>query len=229
MQRTNLVRLATVVALASLLLMSSANAAIFGEVSLSAGGTFPQGTFTKYADPGFLINFRATIHIPNAEFLSFWFDLGGANFGSEELFTTGFIPGGPTFEVTQTTNEYMIASHIGLQLGNTTKRAFFRPRAGWGIGLYGFNTKVTWTTDLIDTTVTLDEKSTDSQTKFGWRGTIGADLFISSQVGIAADFVYDQVFGLNQTNSPVDISDEKLTSRFHGFSIGIVYMFLSNE
>lgn len=228
MKRANLVRLATAAALAGLLLMSSANAAVFGEVSLSAGGTFPQGTFAKYADPGFLINFRATIHIPKAEFLSFWLDFGGAKFSSEELFTTGFIPGGPTFDVTQTTSESMVAGHIGLQLGNTTKRAFFRPRAAWGIGLYGFSTDVTWTIEA-DTTIPLDTENTDSQTKFGWRGTIGADLFISSQIGITADFVYDQVFGLNQTNSPQTVRDEKITSRFHGFSIGIVYMFLSSD
>ena len=56
---------------------------------------------------------------------------------------------------------------------------------------------------------------------------IGADFFVTTKIGISADFIYDHVLGLNQTETPLPEDQANLTSRFHGFSVGVVYMFSS--
>ena len=216
----------------ALLPSSNIQAGVFGEVALSIGGTFPQGTFTRYADEGLLINLRATIHAPVVEFISFWGDFSGVPFSSESFDTQSFtyIDGGPTIvrSVRQDITETMIAGHLGLQLSNPTRRAFIRPRAALGIGLYNFSHVTTWTESIDDTTeVVLADETLDSQTSFGWRGLVGIDFFVTTELGCTVDFVYDHVFALNQTDGPD--ADAKLTSRFHGFTIGIVYMFQSDS
>lgn len=200
----------------------AANSGVFGEVALSLGGTYPQTTFTRYADAGLLINGRATIHIPNAEMLAGWFDLSYVSFRRDEHETEFTFAGQVPATVTQTTSESLFSSHIGLQLASMTKRAFFRPRAALGIGIYGFRNDTKWEWDLPDTTLKLAEETLDSQTKFGWRFTIGADLFLSTEWGLTADFVYDHVLGLKQRDGD---KEAELTTRFHGFTVGAVYMF----
>lgn len=205
-----------------------ASAGVFGEAAISIGGTYPQGTFIRYADPGFMVNARGTIHIPQMEFVVGWVGFSYVSFSKETVDTyyEGVtIIGGPTIlhPVRQTTSESMVAGHIGLQLASPTQNAFFRPRAALGIGPYGFRNVITWTEEVGDSTVTLADESLDSQTSFGWRGLLGADFFVSSQLGITVDLVYDHVFELNQIDGPQ--ADADLTSRFNGFTIGIVYMF----
>ncbi len=216
----------TVLTVASVLgPFDAAQAVTFGEVALAGGGTFPQGSFTRYADPGFLVNVRATLHIPKVEVFAFWIDLGGASFSDEHHNTTADIAGGPSIPVIQTYSEGLFNGHIGLQLANMTRRAFFRPRAALGVGFYHFSSTMSWDMETVDTTINLATETVDSQTRLGWRVLTGADFFISTRLGFTADFVYDHVFDLNQTETPLPNDNVDLTSRFHGFTVGLVYMF----
>jgi len=204
------------------------HAGIFGEIALSAGGTYPQGTFVRYADPGFMGNLRVTTHAPVLDFFVFWIDISFVEFSREHIETVALteIQGGPSIirPIDQVTTENMIAGHIGLQLSNPTRKGFFRPRAAMGIGLYHFRNATTWTEEINDSTsIVLADEVHDSQTSFGWRGLLGADFFIKPNWGITADFVYDHVFKLTRTAGPDYEAD--LTSRFHGFSVGVIYMF----
>ncbi len=204
---------------------TTAAAGVFGEIAASVGGTYPQGSFVRYADPGLLLNLRATAHIPKVEVFVGWADFSFVDFTSEELETRGFIPtegGTIEFPVTQSYSERMLAAHIGLQLATATQRAFFRPRAAIGIGIYNFSTDMSWDAELEDTTVQLAHEDLDSQTKFGWRGLVGVDFFITTQIGVTADFIYDHVLRLERVDGQ-QVAER--TSRFHGFTVGLVYMF----
>jgi hypothetical protein len=95
-----------------LILIAGSNlslAGAFGEVAISAGGIFPQGSFTRYADPGGMLNIRGTVHIPNMEMFVGWADFGFAQFARDEFETykKTEIMGGPTFyeTITQVTSE----------------------------------------------------------------------------------------------------------------------------
>lgn len=108
-----------------LLAPSLLQAASFGEVALSVGGIYPQGSFARYADPGFTITARATVHVPKVEFLVGWIGFSFAEFKSETVETRRIlyeIENGPTVyrDVDQTTDENMVAGHIGLQLSTDT-------------------------------------------------------------------------------------------------------------
>ena len=211
------------IAVASLTAIAgAANAAVFGEVAIALGGTYPQTTFTRYADAGLLINGRATIHIPNAEMFAGWIDIGFVEFRNDEHETEFTFAGQVPMTVTQTTSESLFSSHIGLQLASMTKRAFLRPRAALGVGIYGFRNTTKWEWNLPDTSLTLAEETLDSQTKFGWRFTAGADFFFTTQIGMTADFVYDHVLGVRQIDGD---TEAELTARFQGFTVGAVYMF----
>ncbi|MCP4567329.1 MAG: hypothetical protein GY841_07105, partial [FCB group bacterium] len=99
-----------IVAIFLLLTPCISNAGVFGEVALSAGGNFPQGSFTRYADPGFMLFGRGTLHIPNVEMFVVWADFGFAHFKSETVETKRIlyeIIDGPTVyrAVDQTTSE----------------------------------------------------------------------------------------------------------------------------
>lgn len=206
----------------------SIRAGVFGEVAASVGGIYPQGSFTRYADPGFMGNARATIHIPSVEFMVGWFDFAFTQFSSETVETSRVLydfDNGVTIRrpVDQTTKETMFALHLGGQISSASRRAFIRPRAGLGIGLYHFRNTISWTEQDADTTVTLASESLDRQTSFGWRALLGVDLFFTDQWGGTVDFIYDHVFELNQQDGPSANAD--LTSRFQGFSVGVIYMF----
>ena len=203
-------------------------AGAFGEIAISAGATYPQGTFTRYADPGFMGNVRTTIHVPPLEFFAFWGELSYVSFSRETIQTQSVteIQGGPTIirPVDQQTTERMFAGHIGLQIANPTRKGFFRPRAALGIGYYRFHSSISWTEQIDDTiSITLARELLHEQKTFGWRGRVGADFFVAPQIGFTADFIYDHVFELNQNEGP-DLNAD-LTSRFHGFTVGIVFMF----
>ncbi len=217
---------ATVLAV-GICLVSSVSAGVFGEVAVAAGGTWPQGDFTRYADVGFQLSGRATIHIPHVELFSGWVGFSFSQFSRDTRSTTAYIPGGPSVPVDQTTSESAVSGFIGIQVSTITQRAVFRPRAAIGLGVYGFTTTTAWTFDTQDTTIELDSQRDDSQTCLGWHGMIGSDFFVTTNVGISADFIYDHVLGLNQTETPLPKDQADLTSRFLGFSVGVVYMFSS--
>ncbi len=212
-------------------------AGIFGEAAFAVGGTFPQGSFTRYADPGGMLNLRATLHIPKVEMFVLWANFSYVIFSSETIETEHYTHhqvGNNTWTevrpVDQVTEETMHSGHIGLQLGSMTRRAFFRPRAALGIGFYSFSHEIVWTEEDGDSTIVVASESLDSQFSFGWRVLLGVDFFITSQWGVTADFVYDHVFQLNQTDGFAETAtkvdtESDLTSRFHGFTVGVVYMF----
>ncbi len=212
-------------------------AGIFGEAAIAVGGSFPQGSFTRYADPGGMINFRATMHIPKVEMFVLWADFCYVSFSSETIDTyhytyhqVGNVTWTESSPVDQVTEEVLHSGHIGLQLGSMTRRAFFRPRVALGIGFYSFSHTIEWKEEDGDSTIVVASESLDSQFSFGWRVLLGVDFFITSQWGVTADFVYDHVFQLNQTDGVAETAtkvDTKsdLTSRFHGFTVGVVYMF----
>lgn len=224
---SQVVRITGLVIILGVCLVSTATAGMFGEAALAIGGTWPQGEFTRYADAGFIVSGRVTGHIPHFELVSGWVGFSFAQFSEDTRNTTAYIPGGPSVPVDQTTSESAISGFIGIQLSSMTRRAFFRPRAAVGLGIYGFTTTTTWTFETQDTTIELDSRRDDSQTCLGWRGMIGADFFVTTTIGISADFIYDHVLGLNQTETPLQEDQANLTSRFHGFSVGVVYMFSS--
>jgi hypothetical protein len=218
-------RLISTVLVISLVLPAQLSASIFGEVAVALGGTYPQGSFVRYADPGFLINGRATIHVPHVEMFVGWVNVGYVSFANEDLETQGTVQGPSgtvTFPIIQKYSEDLLSLHLGVQLATTTKRAFLRPRAGIGVGVYGFNTDMTWEAVNADTTIEIAREELDSQTKFGWRGMIGIDIFVKSSFGVTSDFVYDHVFNLERVDGQA-VADR--SSRFHGFTVGIVYMF----
>ncbi|MEE9443721.1 MAG: hypothetical protein V3V99_13740 [candidate division Zixibacteria bacterium] len=213
-----------------LILIAGSNlslAGAFGEIAISAGGIFPQGSFARYADPGGMLTIRGTVHIPNMEMFVAWADFGFAQFARDEFDTykKTEIPGLPPFyePITQVTKEDMITGHIGLQLASMTKRALFRPRAALGIGFYLFSHEIEWKEDVGDSMVVIASKSLDSKNCWGWRATVGLDMFFSPQWGGSFEMVYDHVFNLRQNESINETTNR--TSRFNGFTIGLIYMF----
>ncbi|MFH1755987.1 MAG: hypothetical protein ABIA59_09815 [Candidatus Latescibacterota bacterium] len=202
-----------------------AGAGVFGELHLGLGGTFPQGTYARYVDPGFVVDLRGTIHIPNAEFLAAWVDFNYIIFAQESIESEGKVTVGPIttyFPVMEKYSEELYTGHVGIQLASTTQRAAFRPRAGIGIGLYNFQTDLTWEAEFPDTTVKIANLDLDSQTCFGWRAIMGADFFFTPQFGASIDFLYDHVFNVERVEGTEEV---ERTSRFLGFTAGFVYMF----
>jgi hypothetical protein len=228
MRTVRYVWLSAVTAALCIGLSQPVSANTFGEVAGSIGGIYPQGSFTHYADPGFTVNGRITIHLPVLKFMVGWMDLSYVQFSSDKVetrrqlydFDNGITIWRP---VEQTTEETMIAGHLGLQLASTTRRAFFRPRAALGLGIYGFENSISWKEKDGDSDVTLATETLDEQTRLGWRALLGVDFFVTAQWGATVDFIYDHVFGLNQQDGPSAAAD--LTSRFQGFSLGVIYMF----
>lgn len=228
-----------------LILIAGSNlslAGAFGEVALSVGGIFPQGSFTRYADPGGMLNLRGTVHIPDMEMIVAWADFGFAQFSRDEFETYKKVEilGGPDpfyVPITQITSEDMFTGHIGLQLASMTRRAMLRPRAALGIGFYVFSHDIEWKEDIGDTTVVIASETLDSKTCWGWRATVGLDMFFSPQWGASFEMVYDHVFDLRQNEGIDETSDSRSrytdvqdrTSRFNGFTIGVIYMFGGNK
>jgi hypothetical protein len=208
-----------------MIIASSALAGVFGELHIGLGGTFPQGTFARYADPGFIVDLRATVHIPKAEFIVAWMDFNYILFARENIETQGEMTVGPVttyFPVMEKYSEDLYTAHVGLQLASNTQRGAIRPRAGIGIGVYNFVTDLTWEAELADTTLEVAKLDLDDQFRLGWRGIIGIDFFFTPQFGASADFIYDHVFNVERVEGTEVLNR---TSRFHGFTAGFVYMF----
>lgn len=207
---------------------ATSSAGVFGDVSVAFGGTYPQGDFTTYADPGFTIDLRGTMRFSESAAVALW---GGLSFVlfDHDVQTTHrrielendvviFNP------VEQTTDQMLIAGHAGLRLAAPTQGGFFRPRAAVGVGVYHFRHDITWEEHVDGESYQLAYDNLDNQTKFGWRGRIGADFFILSEVGITADFVYDYVFNLEQEEGP-SLPTREVDADFNGFSVGLIWLF----
>jgi hypothetical protein len=196
----------------------------FGELTIGVGPIFPQTTAAKYSDVGGSLYIRATPHLTAARAISFWGDLGGSIFSDESRKIYIPVIGGSPIPGTQETTESNAYLHVGAQLGSPSAKGFFRPRAGIGIGLYVFFTETQWKGKNQEEA--LAEDYTDSQGRWGWRGILGSDFFFSPKWGISADFIYDQVWRLNQQEVK---RGQAQTARFHTYALGVVIPFDSAE
>jgi len=150
--------------------------------------------------------------------VSLWGDVGAEFFQIDKEETHITLPNGPTLSVDEQTEESMLYGHIGLQIGSTSRSAFFRPRAGIGVGLYYFYTETIWHQgDVLDE---IASETWDKQWTPGWRGFVGADFFIvPSTWAIALDFKYDRVTHLDHH---VPLSRPNNDGRFYSVTIGFV-------
>ncbi|MEW5702486.1 MAG: outer membrane beta-barrel protein [Candidatus Zixiibacteriota bacterium] len=202
------------------IMAAPAQATAFGDLTLGIGGMWPQGSLTQYSDPGPNFLLRANYQIPQLRTVMLWGDVNATLFSSETQRAYIDVYGGRDIPVDQNTSQYAVSFHLGLQTGNPSRLGLFRPRAAIGIGIYVFATDVNWKGMNQDDPIA--EETTDSQGRFGWRGLLGSDFFFSPKWGIAVDLLYDQVWRLNQTEGK---ESAHLTSRFQGFSIGVVIPF----
>ena len=202
---------------------SAASARVFGDVTLGAGGTWPQGSFAAYGDPGPQGMLRVTVQIPQIRTLMGWWDATFTHFSTETTpVEIEYL--GRTFPADQNTSQDCLAFHLGLQVGNHTRRGFFRPHAGLGMGLYFFFTDVSLKEVRIggEDEEVFSSDVTDSQELLGWRGQIGSDFFFTPKWGLTFDLLYDHVWNLNRKEGD---TRERQTSRFQGFTVGVVVPF----
>jgi opacity protein-like surface antigen len=204
--------------------LSSVPASGYGELSGGIGGTWPQGSFAAYGDPGPRFLLRAEAEIPGVPALAGWISVDYAIFSSE-TFDTEATTGDIDIPLEQTNEQDALSIHAGIQLGSSSHKAFFRPRVGVGVGFYYFSTDVElrhkgWTSEDEDNLIY--REVLDSQFRFGWRGVVGADFYPTSKWGLFFEAVYDHVFDLNQIEGD---EEAERTSRFQGFTMGVVFPF----
>jgi len=195
-----------------------------GELNFSLGGMFPQGNYTKYADPGFTMNLRGNFRVPGFGVLGGWIDGNASFFGSDESYVE-VLDDPYISHADQTVSEYAISFHTGLQIGFDTRRGFLRPHVGLGPGLYIFNTETKLTIPDVEEPI---EKDTESQLKFGWRGMVGVDLFFVTKVGVSLGFTYDHVLRLDHVDeylSGGQLVRTARTARFQSYTIGVTIPF----
>ena len=123
----------------------------------------------------------------------FWVSLGANMFRASGSTINIPIPDGPVLTAERTTAESNAAFHVGMQIANPSRKAFFRPRVGLGLGAYYFWTELNFTGDVIES-----YNIQDSQLRFGWRGSIGADFYFTRKLGINLEYIYDWVMDLDQ-------------------------------
>jgi hypothetical protein len=193
-----------------------------GEVTLGIGGVWPQGSFAAYGDPGPHFLARGELEIPGFPAAAGWVGLGFTLFSSESFRTDATVED-ITIPLEETTSQSAFSFHVGIQLGSSSRQAFFRPRAAVGVGFYQFTTNVELKrTDWHDDEEPLYSENLDSQFRFGWRGVLGADFYFTSKWGVSFDLLYDHVLDLNRIEGDDQV---KRTSRFQGFSVGVVFPF----
>lgn len=203
--------------------LSSLPALAWGEISLGVGGTWPQGTFAAYGDPGPHFLVRAEAEVPNLPAVSAWITLDYAIFSSE-TFDTEATTGDITIPLSQTNRQDAVSVHAGISVGSSSHTALFRPRAAVGAGFYYFTTDIElrhpeWSDEEEDLVY---REVLDSQFCFGWRGVIGADFYPTSKWGLFFEAVYDHVLDLNQIEGS---AEQERTSQYQGFAMGVVIPF----
>ena len=193
------------------------------EVSLSAGITFPQGTFNRYTDDGFYAHARFIAHLSSFKAISGFADLSGSFFKSTEddvILTNGIL----YLDATERISEYSVALHLGTMVGSDSRNSFFRPKFGIAGGLYLFNTETLILNDAISDEPLAEGNQT--QLRVGWRGIVGTDLFFTPQWGLSFEFTYDHVLNLHHfrivdpASQPTTVGQ---TARFNNFSIGVIF------
>ena len=180
-----------------------------GDVVVSLGGEWPQGSSTAFYDPGFNIAARAAYHLPFLKGVIPTFGLGATFFPGESRLVDDFTD---SFVVLakEESDRYSIALNMGIQIGSPTRRGFFRPRAGIAPGFYVLS-------KYVERTLPGEDDPYYSKSlwlgRAGWKGVVGADLFVSHEVGIAIEYVYDQVWHL----------DNHQSGRYQGFAVGVTF------
>lgn len=188
---------------AMVLLVTSVGTAVhaeglLGELDLAAGGKFPQGSFTDWADHGVSLRARTDLRPFKAREFSGWVDVDFTHFSTHDEPVVAIVDDTLVFPAEQTTSQWAGSLHAGIQLGSGTRRGFFRPRAAIAPGMYFYNTSTT--VRLLDTE---DPFLTDEllQIRLGWRAVAGTDLYFVSQWGISLNFAYEAVWNLHQTSA----------------------------
>lgn len=180
-----------------------------GDLSLLAGGAWPQGPFTRFANPGPVFSARVTPQLPGVVGLTPWLDLSGIIFsedqGLTEVETPNFI-----VLAEESRSEWGLSIHAGLQLGSPTRLGFFRPRIGIGPGFYVLNRSSSVT---LPGEVDPFDSDTFTLGRAGFRGAAGADFFFTPNWGIAAEFLYDHIWSIEGRKS----------GRFQGFRLGVSF------
>ncbi len=202
---------------------SEPDSSTVGDLTLSLGYSAPQGTFTRYADVGFhallRVNFRLRERFP----VSFWTGLTFTHFSRRESVVRVEFPDleEPYYDkAREVLEEDAYALQVGLQIGNPTRRGFFRPRASIGVGLYVFSTTVKYFSLSWPDDEEIWGFTDQLLGRFGWRGIAGADLFFTPRWGFSIDIHYDHVLHLNLTDAA---NSRNITARFQGIAVGVVY------
>lgn len=183
------------------------------------GGSAPQGSFSRYAGGGLGVTVRAVYHTMPAPMIGFWGDINYIWFSSDRS-VIPYDEIGYHSTAVQEIDEQDISLHIGAQLGSNSRKAFFRPRAALGPGLYVFYTSSTVTASPW---VGEDEEFSaieEAFVRFGWRIVLGTNLFITPRYGVAIDLVYDHVYKLDH---PEGFHAPRLTTRFNGLYLGMAF------
>jgi hypothetical protein len=191
------------------------------DFAVLGGFSFPQGSFTRYADGGLGLTIRATYHPRPLSAIGFWGDVGYTWFGSSHT-TIAYDEPGYWSTADQKITEQAISFHVGGQLGSASQRAFFRPRAAVGPGFYIF-----YTTNTVTAEDFFGEEEEfggidDAFIRFGWKTVLGADFFIKRRYGISFELVYDHIYKLDQ---PEGLHAPRRTSRFSGVSGGVTFSY----
>lgn len=194
-----------------------------GDFSLNLGYSAPQGTFTRYAETGFHVLLRVNFRLRERFPLSFWTGLTFTHFSRRESIVQVEFPDleEPYYDkAREVLEEDAYGLQVGLQLGNPTRRGFFRPRASIGVGLYVFSTTVKYFTLAWPDDEQIWGFTDQLLGRFGWRGIVGADLFFTPRWGASVDILYDHVLHLNLTDAA---NSRNITARFQGIAVGVVY------
>jgi hypothetical protein len=188
------------------------------DLTAELGAVFPDGSLSRYASDGFAMTVRGLWHLPGTEVVGLWGDFGLNVFSSEERRVTIPVDGGIAIPVEQQTSSNGISFHIGGALSPGSRRSFFRPRLGAGIGAYNLSTDISWkgthnAEPFARTTV-------DSDWGWGWRGLAGADFFFGRSWGVAVDYVLDQVYDLDKTEGG---ETDDSPSSFDSILVGVTF------
>ena len=180
-----------------------------GDFVVLGGGAWPQGSTTEFSDAGWNLNLRLATHLRSIKGLIPTLQLGGTFFPQESRLVDDYTD---TFIVLaeEETDRWAGSFNLGLQLGSPTRHGFFRPRAGIAPGFYTLAREVQRTLPgEVDPYYT----KTLWLGRLGWKGIVGADFFVSRMAGIALEFVYDQVWDVENGQS----------ARYQGFALGVTF------
>jgi hypothetical protein len=188
------------------------------DVTAELGAVFPDGSLSRYASDGFALGLRGLWHVPGTEVLGLWGDVGFNIFSSESRRVSIPVNGGIDIPVEQKTEASGFSFHVGGALTPGSRRSFFRPRLGAGIGAYSLSTDNSWKGTNNDEPFA--ETTVDSDWGWGWRGLVGADLFFGRSWGVAIDYVVDQVYDLDKTDGG---ETDDSPSSFDSILVGVTF------